>query len=266
VNCERPRHRRGRFAFLALTFALVAASVAYAADNTVHYAARASHKGKASTKKPASLWFSGTLQIDTTPPGRQPDPVGSMTFYFARQVVSNGKRLPSCAPRDVDGQSAIPPRCRPAIVGGGSMTGYLNHPDGPRSDSVTEKLTLNIVNGPGGLPFLTVSSADGDFLTLHNAVIPGLLLNARPPFGFGFRFVVPAELQSHFGLSMSLSDIVLTIFGAPRKWKVRGKPRSAPYLELLGCPGGRLPFKAVVVFRRADGSTAAGSSPASASC
>jgi hypothetical protein len=65
-------------------------------------------------------------------------------------------------------------------------------------------------------------------------------------------FKIPADLQNQLGLSIALTDFNVQITGKPFAFKVKGKKIKASYLQLTGCPGGKVPVEAVGHFSSGD--------------
>jgi hypothetical protein len=98
-----------------------------------------------------------------------------------------------------------------------------------------------------------------------NRVIPGRLIRARRPFGFGVRFDVPADLQNQLGLAISLTNFRVTLSRRARAIKIgQGRVR-ASFLQVVRCHK-RLPSRAVSVFRDGAGNTHTATAKGSARC
>jgi hypothetical protein len=244
-------------------------AVAYAVTNTMTYTAKVKKSGKSPTaKKPANLTYTGTLAIDTDPPGQQPDIGPNTTVEFAKQIKNNSSAFPTCSKADIDGKPAMPAKCKAAIVGTGTATAYAGQPGNPRSGSVMEDLTVNAVNGTpkGHQLMLVVTSKPGAPVAIANRVIPGTILKGKGLFGFDVRFDIPADLQTQVGLSISLTNFSVTVSGKARKVKIKGKSVSVSYLQLTGCPKSGLPVKATTVFKASDGTLTPVTSTSTAKC
>jgi len=246
-----------RLVLLSAVAVLAFAGVAYAVANTLTYTGTGSHKGTPSVKKPANYTYTGTLNIDTEPPGQQPDIAPTTRVFFAKQIKNNAALFPSCKQAEIDGMATIPAKCTKAIVGKGAATAYAGQPGAPRANSVKEDLTVKAINGPKGKKlFLVVSSTPTAPVQILNRVIPGTVVRASGPFGFSVRFDIPENLQTQLGLSISLTYFQVKISGTPRTFTVKGKKVKVSYLQVTSCPGGKLPVKAIAKFKdSANGGT-----------
>jgi hypothetical protein len=228
-------------------------SAAFAATNTVTYTVAAALSAAPSPSSPANLGYHWTQHLDTTPAGQQPDLSPSHTIFFASALKSNGRYFPSCSQAMVDGMSAMPADCQKAIVGTGTATVYAGSPGAPRANSVKEDLTVRLINGPAGTSVLmVVSSAPGAPVGLTNRVVPGTVVAASEPYGFGIRFEIPGDLQMQLGLTLTFTDFDVTISGTPRKITSGSMRRSASYLQATYCAG-QLPVQDTVAFKAASG-------------
>jgi hypothetical protein len=251
-------------------FAITA--VAYAVANTMTYKASVSYKGKPAKTKPANTSYTGTLHIDTNPPGLQPDIGPSTTVFFAKAFNVNGKAFPSCTQAEIDGKpDPLPAKCNKTIVGKGTADAYAGTPGNPKASSVHECLTVKAMNGEGGKKlFLVVTPVvckDGTqpAVVFSNRVIPGTIIKASGVFGFAVRFDIPQSLQTQLGLAISLTDFSVTIDGKPQKVKVKGKSVSESYLQLTACSG-HLPTKAETKFKDATGNITTATSTGQSKC
>jgi hypothetical protein len=229
--------------------------VAYAVADTLTYSGKVTYKGKPSVKKPANTAYTGTLHIDTNPPGSQPDTAPTTMVYFAKAFKLNAAYFPTCSITDIDGQPAFPAKCNAAVVGSGTATALAGSPGSPASSSVREDLSVKAVNGTKGkVLYLVLTSNPGAPVAINNRVVPGTVVKQSGVFGYLVRFDIPADLQSQLGLSISLTDFNVTIVGTPRKVKIKGKSTKVSYLQLTACKGS-LPVKAIAQFK--DASTGA---------
>jgi hypothetical protein len=230
-------------------------AVAYAVTNTLTYSAKISHKGKPSVKKPANMSYTGTLHIDTNPPGQQPDIGPATEVFFAKGIKHNGPHLPSCTQKEVDGMAAIPAKCKAAIVGTGTAKAYAGQPGADRSKSVKEDLDVTAINGEKGSQLFLVVQTVNDRETgappavpVTNRVIPGTIKKASGKFAFSVRFDIPADLQQQLGLAISLTDFSVAIPGKAFTVKVKGKTVKESLLQETVCKG-TYPVKAITTFK-----------------
>lgn len=229
--------------------------VAYAVADTLTYSGQVTYKGKPSVKKPADTAYTGTLHIDTNPPGSQPDTAPTTEVYFAKAFKLNAPYFPSCNITDIDGKPAFPSKCNVAIVGTGTATALAGSPGSPGTSSVREDLSVKAVNGTKGkVLYLVLTSNPGAPVAINNRVVPGTVVKQSGTFGYIVRFDIPADLQTQLGLSISLTDFNVKISGAPKKVKIKGKTTKVAYLQLTSCKGS-LPVRAIAQFK--DASTGA---------
>jgi hypothetical protein len=227
--------------------------VAYAVTNTLTYSGKVTYKGKPTTTKPANVAYTGTLHIDTNPPGTQPDTAPRTDVYFAKGIKINAPYFPTCKMSEIDGQPTFPSKCNKAIVGTGTATALAGTVGHPASESVKEDLTVKAVNGPKGkVLYLVLTSAPGSPVAINNRVVPGTVAKQSGTFGFVVHFDIPADLQSQLGLSISLTDFVVKVSGTPRTVTIKSKKVKVSYLQLTSCKAS-LPVKAVANFK--DSST-----------
>jgi len=261
-----------RIVLLTAVAVMAITAVAYAAiNNDVTYSSKMSFKGKPTTKKPANLTYTGILHIDTTPPGNQPETAPTTAVYYSKAIKNNAKYFPFCNQSEIDGQPAIPAKCKKAIVGKGTAKALAGTPGQPDSQSITETLTVTAVNGTKGKAiYLVLNSTPDAPVGITNRVVPGPVKKASGTFGFLTRFQVPQDLQEPVqGVKVALVDFNVKISGAAKKVKVGKVYKKLSYLQLTSCKGS-LPVKAVVDFNHTDDSgqttTQAITSTSSAKC
>lgn len=227
----------------------IAATVAFAANNTVTYSSKLSPAHpKPKAGKPANIGYEGILSVSTSD-GTQPDSGPSTVLYFAKQFVNNGKKFPGCTVADIDGKPTIPSKCKAATVGAGTASSLAGVPGSPASSSLAEALTVTAINGTKGELFLVLNATSP--VPITNRVIPGKVGRASGKFGYTITFAVPQNLQAVGGLQVALTHFDVKI--SPKKTvKVKGKKVS--YLQLTSCPGNhKLPFKTVNNFGNITG-------------
>jgi hypothetical protein len=231
----------------ACFFAIVA--VALAVTNTVSYTAKIKEKTKPAAGKPANIGYTGTLDVGTTD-GTQPDTAPLTEIFFAKGIITNGKRFPSCKQSDIDGKTTVPAKCKKAVVGTGVATSNAGTPGKP--SSITEHLKVTAYNGPKGKQILlAVTNTDGP-VGITNRVIPGALGSGGAGFAFKIAFKTPPDLQSQLGIQIALTHFQVTI---PATKTVTVKGKKVGYLQLSACPKSKkLPNKATAHFNTDDGS------------
>jgi hypothetical protein len=252
---------------MAITGVVYAATV----TNTMNYTAKLVKKGKPSAKKPAPLTYTGTLHIDTVPPGQQPDIGPRTTLFFAKGIINHAKDFPFCDQSEIDGQPTIPAKCNKAIVGTGTATAYAGQPGADRSKSVKEDLDVKAINGTKGTLYLVVTTVNDrqtgapPAVPITNRVIPGTFKKGSGAFGFLVQFDIPETLQTQVGLSISLTDFSVTLSGQARTLKVKGKSVKESYLALTACKGS-VPVKAITQFKDSNGAITPVTSESTAKC
>lgn len=257
-----------RIAFLTAVGVMLFAGIAYAVTNTMNYTATVKKgAGKPSAKKPVPIKYTGTLTVDTNPPGQEPDVAPTTTVYFAKNLKQNAKLFPSCTQAQIeDGTNTFPAKCKSATVGTGTATALAGNPgDAP---GVTETLNVAAINGPKGkIIWLAVHSTPDAPVALPNRVIPGTLAAASSPYGYTVRFDIPADLQNQLGLSIALSKFSVTISNRTITKKTHGVKQKFSYLMMVApCVGGKMPTKAITIFKAQDGTQTPVTSESTASC
>jgi hypothetical protein len=224
--------------------------IAYAVSDTLSYSGVGSHKGTPSTKKPANFAYTGTLSVDTNPPGQQPDTAPTTSVYFAKGIKRNGAYFPSCKQSEIEPNFAA--KCSKAVVGTGTAIAYAGQPGADRSQSVKEDLNVKAVNGPKGKSlFLLLNSTPGATVPIVNRVVPGTIVASSGAFGFYVRFDIPQNLQEPVpGFKVALAYFNVKISGTPRTVTIKKKKVKASYLQLTSCKG-KMSVKAVATFDNA---------------
>lgn len=231
----------------------VFATAAYAVTSTLTYSAKSDITGKPSVTKPAYLTYTGTLHIDTDPAGQQPEAAPRTSVYFANGIKNNAKYFPFCNQTEIDGQPALPAKCKKAIVGSGTASALAGTPGNSSQQSVKEDLSVTAVNGPKGKSiYLVLNSEPGAPVAITNRIVPGTVKSSSGTFAFLVQFNIPEDLQEQLGLAISLTDFKVTIRGTPRKLKVGRVYKKISYLGVSKCPKGRLPVKAITQFKDVD--------------
>jgi hypothetical protein len=223
--------------------------------------------GKPSAKKPLNMSYTGTLHIESSPPGQQPDVGPITTVYFAKGLKQNAKYFPSCKVSEIDGKSPFPSKCNKAIVGSGTSTAYAGSPGGDINGSIKEDLTVKAVNGNGGKQILlVVNSTPSAPVAITNRVVPGDLGPASGPYGYVVKFSIPQNLQEPVpGVKVALTDFKVTINSTAHSWKAKGKKVKGSYLQLTSCSG-TIPVQATTQFLDDAGNLNPVTSNSTASC
>ncbi|HYZ29264.1 MAG TPA: hypothetical protein VE570_09440 [Thermoleophilaceae bacterium] len=243
-----------RLVLLTASAVIAITAAAYAAvTNTVTYSAKVTYKGTPTAKKPANMAYQGVLHVDTDPPGSQPETAPTTAIYFAKGIKNNAKSFPFCNQSEIDGQAALPAKCKKAIVGTGTAKALAGPPGQPASAAIREDLTVTAVNGAkGSAIYLVLKSTPTAPVLITNRVVPGYIKKASGAFGTLVRFEVPPDLQNA-GVPVALTDFNVKISGTPRKVKVGKVFKKLSYLQLTSCKSS-LPVKAIVDFSHtADG-------------
>ena len=239
-----------RLVLLTAVAVMAITAVAYAVDNTVVYKTKMSHKGTPSLHKPANLSYEGILNIDTNPPGEQPEVAPTTEVYFAKAIVNNAKYFPSCKKSDIDGKEKFPSKCNSAKVGSGTARALAGAEAGqPTSSSIPEDLTVTAVNGNKGKDIFLVLNATSP-VAIQNRVVDGEVVKTSGQFGFKVVFRVPKELQENSGLKVSLVKFDVKIPGTVKKVKVGKVYKKISYLQTVNCKA--MPAKAVAHFTDKD--------------
>jgi hypothetical protein len=232
------------FALAALAFASV--------QPTVSYTSPLKQKSKPKKGKPANLTYTGILDIKNSD-GTQPATAPTTKLYFAKQILNNAKRFPSCKVSDIDGKSSIPSKCRKAFVGGGTAASQIGSTPGTKA-AITQNLNVKAYNGNKGRQILLVLNSSFP-VSVQNRVIPGTIGRGANGFGSSVTFRVPPELQSNQGLQIALTHFNV-VFPASKTVKVKrhGRTQKVSYLQLSSCPKSKkLPVKALVTFNQDNG-------------
>jgi hypothetical protein len=235
-----------RLVLLTAVAVLAIAGVAYAVTDTVTYSTKLSHKGTPSTKKPANLSYTGILHIDTNPAGSQPETAPTTTVYYSKAIKNNAKYFPSCSKAEIDGQPAIPQKCRKAIIGSGTAKALAGTPGQPAAQAIHSNLTVTAMNGTNGKFIMLILNAPPGGVQIQNRVVPGaIVIHASGQYGSLTRFQVPKDLQEPVpGIKVALTDFNVKI-PATKTVTVKGKKIS--YLQVTSCKN-KLPAKAIANF------------------
>jgi hypothetical protein len=229
--------------------ALVFAAAAFAASqqDTVKYRSFLTYKGKASKKKPKNLTYRGVLAIRTKNQV-QPDTAPLTELFIAKQIKSNGAKFAGCPPSDIDGKNTFTPRCKKAVVGGGTAKAMLGKTGTAGGFPIDLKVTA--LNGPKGKSLLLALT--GGVLGEQYRVIPGKIKKLKGKYGFKIRFAVPKELREQAGSQVALTDFDVKI---KTKKTVKIKHKRASLFQITSCPKSkRLPVQAIVHFNDDSGS------------
>jgi hypothetical protein len=229
----------------------IAATVAFAANNTVTYDSKLTPAHpKPKPGKPANIGYEGILNVSTAD-GKQPDSGPSTVIFFSKQVQNNAKKFPSpCKATDIDGKPSIPAKCKPALVGGGEATSFAGVPG--QTPALTEQLSVVAYNANKGKQLLLVlNQKPGQPVPIVNRVIVGTFASASGTFGNKVTFAVPADLQNVGGLQVALTHFDVKL-SKSKTAKVKGK--KVTYLQLKSCPSSKkLPTRTTVTFDNSAG-------------
>ena len=229
-----------RIAALAVLALLLMTGTASAVSNTLSFDIAMQMSETPSTNKPAPLAYQWTQRIRTDPPGNQPDTASQFTFYFDKNIASNGQYFPGCSSSEVDGQPEIPDACKPAIVGNGVATALAGSPGSPAANSVREQMTVTLLNGsPAGEQWILYLRSDPGAPVFVRRTISGTVIPLSEAYtdkySFAVQFDVPAELQNQLGLSITMSDLVVNVPSEMHAVKVGGSYYSASFLTIKSC-------------------------------
>jgi hypothetical protein len=244
-----------RIALLAVAVGvLAAAATAWAVTNTITYTVtlKKAAAGKPTAKKPVPVAYNAVLHIDTDPAGSQPDTAPVTSIYFPKQIKQNSKYIPGCTLGDIDGQQAMPAKCKKGLVGTGTASALAGSPGSPAANSVKEDLNVTFINGKNGKQILLVlNSQPSAPVAIQNRVVPGDLAAGGGQYGYRVDFKIPEDLQNQLGLSIALTDFKVAITGKKFAAKKNGKAVKLGFLELTGC--GTLPIRAIAHFKDSAG-------------
>jgi hypothetical protein len=250
------------FAAAALVCA-VAVTTAYAlSNNTVKYQAKLKVKGKPSKAKPALLGYEGILDVSTSD-GKQPNVAPDTTIFYAKQVVQHAKYFPQCDPKTIDGQPAVPAKCKKAVIGGGSATAFPGSPGQPTIPALQENLTVTAYNGLKGKQILLVLNGSSPQVITNRVIVGTIGKGKGGKFSYSVNFHVPDNLQVQAGFQIALTHFDVKINQKTVKAKIKGKSTKVSYLGLSTCPKSRkLPVETTVHFSQ-DGTPGSQTAPPS---
>jgi hypothetical protein len=231
----------------------IAATVAFAAANTVTYDSKLSPSHpKAKPGKPANVGYEGILSVGTSD-NKQPDTAPTTVIYFPKQLQNNAKKFPSpCKVSEIDGKPTIPAKCKAAQVGTGTASSFAGVPG--QAPTLTEQLTVKAYNAAKGKQLLLVlNTTPNQAVPITNRVIVGALGSGSGAFGYKVTFKVPQDLQNA-GLQIALTHFDVKI-SKSKTVKVKGK--RITYLQLKSCPSSKkLPTKTTANFDNSAGGAA----------
>jgi hypothetical protein len=235
-------------------FALVA--LAFASQTPqVTYTSPIKQKGKPKKGKAVPVTYNGILTI-REPDGTQPPTAPKTTLYFAKGFIQNSKYFPKCKQSDIDGKqtSAIPKKCKKAIVGSGVAKSVAGPTPGtPPLAALSETLSVTAYNGTGNTFLLALNTTSGS-VPIQNRVIPGKLGKGGGKYAYTLTFLTPANLQSLAGQQIALTDFNVVTSSRTITAKVKGKKQKVSYLMLANCPKShKLPVQAKVFFNQDNG-------------
>jgi hypothetical protein len=231
-----------RIALLSVAAFLLTTGVASAANNTLSFDIAMQMSEAPAANRPAPLAYEWTQTIGTNPNGNQPDTASQFTFYFDKNIASNGQYFPGCSESQVDGQPEIPDACKPAVVGNGIATVYAGSPGSPLSNSVREDLTVTLLNGsPAGEEWLLYLRSTDAAPVVIRRVIPGTVIPLSEAYtdkySFAVQFDMPPDLQNQLGLSITMTNLVVNVPSDLHAVNVGGTYYSASFLTIKECSG-----------------------------
>jgi hypothetical protein len=213
-----------KVALLAVVaLSLCVAGTAYAVNATQGLKASVSPSKAGTKKKPKGITLGiETITQDPAQSGDQPFATQQAVIHFDKNLVFNGKNLPSCSNAQVQTDDTKCPKG--SKVGNGTASGVAL--------GATENLTVKEYNGPGGnsIELLVDGSAP---LQIHSA-IEGKLSKDSGLYGYKLTVPIPAGLQQPApSVFATLTDFKTKTLGAT---KAKNKK---PYIGLIGCPAGK---------------------------
>jgi len=210
-----------KVALLAVVaLSLVVAGSAYAVNATQGLKASVSPSKHGTKKKPAGIKLGiETITQDPAQSGDQPFATEQAVIHFDKNLVFNGKNVPSCSNAQVESDdSKCPAKSK---VGVGTAKGSAL--------GATENLTVKLFNGPGGnsIELLVDGSSP---LTIHST-IEGKLSKDSGLYGYKLTVPIPP------GLQQPAPSVYATLldFNTHTNGTQKGK-NGKPYIGLVGCP------------------------------
>jgi hypothetical protein len=206
-----------------VALSLVVAGSAYAVNATQGLKASVSPAKAGTKKKPKGITLGiETITQDPTSSGDPAFATEQAVIHFDKNLVFNGKNMPSCSNAQVQqDDSKCPAKSK---VGTGTAQGVAL--------GATENLTVKLFNGPGGnsIELLVDGSSP---LTIHST-IEGKLSKDTGLYGYKLTVPIPAGLQQPApSVYATLTDFKTKTIGT-----TKGKNKK-PYIGLVGCPASK---------------------------
>jgi hypothetical protein len=232
-------------ASLVLALTGIAAAVEYVpiVNGVMNFSAGFSPK-QVSKNKPTPITLSASWRAQ---PGSAPlNPTRELVLEVDRHLSFNVKGLPSCAVSlQVSSQAAapggLPERCKEALVGKGSMRGYIFFPEGA---ALPLDLKVEIFNGGRRDGVTTLHGYAPISFPVPGAVFATIEIRKIDDGRYGSQALV--SFPKIAGDSGRITAFTARI---GRRFTFKGKPRS---VVSLSCPDGKVQIHAEATF--ADGS------------
>jgi hypothetical protein len=254
VRVQRSRHRRLGLALLA-ALALTAAAPAHAGAKTlVRIGGTVGPAIIPFTTTPQPLALTVDVHLSTDVPDTEPATITRATVWFPHGPRVNGALFPSCDPRALERAHGLRRACPAGSrIGGGVAIG-----EAPQLPGVTERLRVDVYNGPGGRS--VVFWLHGDVpVSISGMIVAPLRAIHSHRWAYRLTLPVPHALQE-VGPDIFASLLRFTTrVGATERVRVGGRTVRRGYIEALACPPGALvPIHARFDFRGRTHATADG--------
>jgi hypothetical protein len=210
------------------------AAAAAATQQTLGVQVTPAAAGKPAKPRGATIAVTGSTRSDST---AQPPPVTNIVFRLPAGFRFNTKGFPACSSNQLvqQGKDSCP---KGSQVGAGGATALAG--------SITASPTITAFNGGGN--HLELFAELSSPISIAQP-IEGTLSHASGPMPWQLSIPVPDSILNPIpGLSGSITDLNL-IIGATAT--IKGK--RMPYIETVGCSGGKWPFEGVFSYQ--DGTT-----------
>lgn len=213
-----------KVALLAVVaLSLIVAGSAYAVNATQGIKASVTPSKHGTKKKPTGIKLGiETITQDPAQSGDQPFATTQAVIHFDKNIVFNGKNVPSCSQQQVQQDASKCPA--KSKVGNGTATGTAL--------GATEHLTVTEYNGPGGNS-IELHVQGSSPLTI-DSVIEGKL--SKDTGLFGYKLTVPIPQ----GLQQPAPSVYATLldFNTHTNGIMKGRNKK-PYIGLVGCPASK---------------------------
>lgn len=231
------RSLSGRTLLLSLFAGALLASIAATASakTLVEIGGVATPPITAFTTTPQNLFLTVETKFSSDVPGELPGTIKKATVFFSHGPRVNSKLFPSCDPAKLLRLHGDPRGCpRGSRLGTGMALGTAES-----FESVIERVTVDVYNGPGGRSVLFFLHG------LHPVAITGLIvaplqkINTRR-WGYKLTLPVPPNLQQIAnGIFASLLNFKVKVGGTVQV-REGGRMVRRGYIEALACPPGAL--------------------------